>query len=358
MIDVRPAWRALPVALFGALVAVAPARAADAPTTYTVTSQQALATPHTARRSGSVVVVDTPAVAAFGDSQPPSPPLRAHYDLAAGRVYTWDPTRAAPYCQSAAIGADGVQGDPLSAAPFDPAAQKGRKVGRDRVGGVAADKYVFPGDADPATKRTLWIEPRSGVVVRTALGRPVPGAAPYFDVQHLDFDAPDPAFLALPPPCARLAALPRIPDMQMDPTTAGLVAALIGAGARDYVAASAATHPARIPCDVVLSVVKARTLQPIGDGVMVSVSDASGAMRDRSADLKDGVLTLSAAPDRFRVTVAFVDGRWSAYRDREVVRQCFGRPVSHLLFVAGDIGQAFPFAEWIWRRTADAPAKP
>ncbi len=141
-----------------------------------------------------------------------------------------------------------------------------------------------------------------------------------------------------------------------------------GGHASQYV--DAVTTPAGDQsCTVLLSVVRAGTLQPVTEGFQLAIDTkidvdqpapdykiawqadgrttfSGGDLREVTADFKDGVLAIPNAPKYFRVEMSFGPGNLS---EAVIQRQCFG-PKTQLVHVVNNPDTGVKGGDWLWNK--------
>jgi hypothetical protein len=341
---------------FVAFVGVSPLRAqyAPAPDAYTLTETSAMAGPGETMkvyRDGQKAAIDiTPAAGAAAGAIP----VRSVYDLQAHTNVSWDPTATAPTCGSGTFSGD--WGDPF-AGTADTAgqlAQQGaKKVGAEPMDGFATDVYEF---VEPTTHQTyrVWVDTKYGLTVKLQSGNQI-----FQEITQLSLGAPPAALFVLPAACSNLP--PILSDSQK-------IAADTGGNGDDYVYAHLApTQESTTSCTVVFRAVQAGTMKPIqinyavgldldqnsngGYNVDVGLAGTAkfsgGALKDVSAQKRNGVLRIPNVPKHFYMDVEFGDaGSASAL----LYRQCFG-PETTLFLVVKNPDKFSDGADWLWSKT-------
>jgi len=104
-------------------------------------------------------------------------------------------------------------------------------------------------------------------------------------------------------------------------------------------------------CSVQFSVVEAKTLKPVTQGVTVSFG--SGNSRESMTErIKDGVLQLADVPERFGLGVSVTNEHGSQSTAYGFYRQCFGKPKARLLYVV-DASHLADSGDFLWVAPAD-----
>jgi hypothetical protein len=340
------------VAAFVAAVGTVPMRAqvAAAPSAYTVTATNAMmGSPETLTtyRSGSKAVVDV--------SHPGQPgTTRTLYDLQAHTSRSWSIPGAAG-CSGGTFSGD--WGDPF-AGSADMAAQlakqNAKSMGAETVNGFATTVYEFSAGAQTMK---AWVDTKYGFVVKLQSGQ----GAPLIEVKSLSVDAPDASIFALPATCGAAAG-------PAAPSEADRIAAETGGSAANYAnAMMPPTQEAAAACTATLKVVHAGTMAPIATGFQVgldldqnSAGDyhvgrsasgtaqfSGGTIKEVTAQLRAGALSIPSAPKHFHLDVEFGNaGSASAL----IYRQCRG-PQATLYLVVKNPQKISDGADWLWAKT-------
>jgi hypothetical protein len=341
---------------FVALVGVSPLRAqyAPAPEIYTVTETSSMMGPGETMkiyRDGSKAAIDIVPNAAAGATATPS---RSVYDLQAHTNVSWDPTATTVTCGSGAFSGD--WGDPFAGAADQAAqlAQQGaKKVGAESIDGFSTDVYEF---VEPTTHQTYkaWVDTKYGLIVKLQAGNQI-----LQEITQLSLATPPASLFVLPTACSNLP--PILSDSQK-------IAADTGGNGDDYVYAHLApTQESTTSCTVVFRAVQAGTMKPIqinyavgldldqnsngGYNVDVGLAGTAkfsgGALKDVSAQKRNGVLRIPNVPKHFYMDVEFGDaGSASAL----LYRQCFG-PETTLFLVVKNPDKFSDGADWLWSKT-------
>jgi hypothetical protein len=314
------------------------------PTAYTLVELNATMGPAetlTIYRNGSKAVVDI--------SHPGQPSTtRTLYDLATHSSTSWSLPDSSAGCSGGTFSGD--WGDPF-AASADMAAQLTKlnlkPIATEPVNGFSTSVYQVPAGAMTIK---AWVEAKYGFVAKMQNG-----ATTMLEVQSLKVDAPPASVFAAPARCAA-------------PAGAGAGTAKPGADANLVSAIMAPAQPSTAACAARVSVVHAGTMAPIttgfqvaldltpsadGGGYSVGVSAggtarfSGGAIKDLTAQLQNGTLSVPNAPARFYVDVEFgTAGSASAL----IYRQCPG-PQGQLYLVVKNPQKISDGADWFWAKS-------
>jgi hypothetical protein len=173
-----------------------------APTRYSITETLSLLVPGQLVKIGrdgqSAIIEQT--IAPRADN-PAGQHTRAYFDLKAGRSYTLDLINAATPCGPSSFSGD--WGDPfeMSAGLVAQMAQlHPTDAGAATVNGIATEASVA---MTPDGQAKLWIEPKTGLIVKWIMTPPKGPPQTLIEVTSLSLTPPSPAALALPAKCSR-----------------------------------------------------------------------------------------------------------------------------------------------------------
>jgi hypothetical protein len=274
--------------------------------------------------------------------------LQAHTNV------SWDPTATAVTCGSGTFSGD--WGDPFAGASDQAAqlAQQGaKKVGAESIDGFSTDVYQF---VEPTSHQTYkaWVDTKYGLIVKLQAGDQT-----LQEITQLSLAAPPASLFVLPAACSNLP--PILSDSQK-------IAAETGGDGDDYVYAYVApAQESTTSCTVVFKVVQAVTMKPVpidyavgldldqdsnggynvGVGLAGTAKFSGGAIKDVSAQKRNGVLLIPNAPKHFYMDVELGDaGSASAV----LYRQCFGPQTTLLLVIKNPASPSGP-SDWLWSKT-------
>lgn len=328
---------------------------ASPPTAYTVTEAVVGGTPgttNTIRRSGSKAVSEVVQPAQGGT---PASRTLTLYDLTAGTTVSWNPGATPPACSSGKFSGD--WGDPFAMiADVNASVAKGelKPAGAETVDGIAAK--IYAGSSPQATMK-VWVDVKDGLVLRADMS--APGQAPMrvVDIKSVTLSAPAPAAFAVPAACAGVKPPPSAEEM---------IAQETGDSATNYVNGMYGPGSTN-SCSVVLKVVQAKTMAPIGH-IQVAIDTtykqdnpphyefgvhddgsqtyAGGGIREITNMAHNGVVSLGTPPAYFQLGVNVIHpGHGGAMG--LVYRRCFA-PTTVLLYVVKDYGQQDESGDWLW----------
>jgi hypothetical protein len=354
-------WR-LALAVAGIFVAASAAAAqpAAAPTRYSITETVSLIVPNQSvkvDRDGDWAVLE--------QSVPPQTPgdpvmhTRSYYDLAKGLAYTVDLADPAMPCGGSRFSGD--WGDPFAmSADFTAQAEKAHPTdaGAETIGGIPT-KVITASTQGVDVK--LWIEPKTGLIIRMDMKSPAGGPPTKLLVTAYSPTPPPPAAFALPAQCASLVIAPP------PPTEAERIAKETGGDAGRYVNAASAT-PSKTSCTVLISFVRAGTLEVVKGGYQLAVDThadpdhpahyatnvgsnggstfSGGGIVDMTGRIRDGVLAVENPSALFDVE-ATIDPNTAA--SALIHRACFG-PRTRLYFVLDNPKTGAKGGDWLWVR--------
>src|ERR1022692_4555531 len=357
------------------------AQYAKAPDTYSVTEVNNMfmaGMTMEVTRDGTRAVVD--------QSYPPregSPKgyhTRTFYDIPAGKSYTQDLLQPGGPCTGANFSGD--WGDPfaMTAQINAEAAKKPLKdLGPGTVNGMAAKVMEVPVEGMP-TPAKVWVEAKYGMVLKLDMAMPGKPQATLIEVKKVSFAKPDAGALAQPASCVAAGPPP--------PTEAEKIAAATGGNAAEFtIAPIAPATPSRDSCTVLLRTVRAGSMEPIttgfrepaltvrsstgsmepitsgfqvavdltvdldhpasykmGAGPGGKATFAGGGLKELTSQLRNGVLRIDNAPEKFDVETAYSNGGFNGVL---IYRQCFG-PQTVLLHVVTDPAISSDGGYWLW----------
>jgi hypothetical protein len=189
-------------ALFGALLALTPwlsAQIPPEPAAWIVTMQFHVGATTTVKisRLGSRVLVDHPADV--------SGATRTLYDLAAKQSLSWNPANASVPCVRGASTARAWI-DPFDGAR-DLAMNNVARVGSETVLGTSA--VILESPQKGGSHFRLWVDPRTGLMLKSQLISSTLGALPYFEVTEFQLGPPPASTFATPAWCSSAAKPPQ-----------------------------------------------------------------------------------------------------------------------------------------------------
>jgi hypothetical protein len=339
------------------LLVLSPLLAAQTPpTSYTITQNSP--TPgatSTIYRSGSkaLIVFNSPAQGATPGSR-----TYSLYDLGAGVNHSWNPDDKNVPCSAGTFSGD--WGDPFAMiADVNQEIAKGdiKPAGSETINGVATQ--VYAGTSQGAAIK-VWLDTKEGLVIRASFGPPGGPMQNLVDVTKVSFAAPAASLFVLPAACAGVNPPPTPAQLIADETgddAANYVSAFVGPGSKDT-------------CDVVLRVVKAKTMTPLmpiqlgldtqydqndpnpphyefGVADNGTMTMSGGHLREITSGIHDGTVNLgSSLPPYFNMLVNAVHPGHSAGTGL-IYRQCFG-PTTVLLFIYKNYGQSDEGVDALW----------
>jgi hypothetical protein len=336
------------------------AQYAKAPDTYSVTEVNnmfAEGMTMVITRDGTRAVVD--------QSYPPregSPKgyhTRTFYDIQAGQSFTQDLSQPGGACSAANFSGD--WGDPfaMTAEINKNAAKKPPKdLGPGTVNGMPAKVMEMSVEGMP-TPAKVWVDAKYGLVLKLDMAMPGKPQATMIEVKKVSFAKPAAGALAQPASCLAAGPAP--------PTEAEKIAAATGGNASDFaIAPIAPATPSRNSCTVLVRAVRAGSMEPITTGFQVAVdltvdldhpaaykmgagpggkaTFTGGGLKELTSQLRNGVLRIDNAPDKFDVETAYSDGGFNGVL---IYRQCFG-PQTVLLHVVSDPAKSSDGGYWLW----------
>jgi hypothetical protein len=271
--------------------------------------------------------------------------LRTFYDLEKHQSYSMDLNQPASGCGSGNFSGD--WGDPfeMSAGLMkDLTKQTPTQLGSETMNGFATKVIEAPAGAQ---KVKVWIDNTYGLIIKAQIG-----AQTLLEIKQLSLARPAASLLAMPAACAS-APPPPAPKA----TSADLVDAMM---------------PPRTPdngCSVLFRVVRAGSMQPITSGFQVAIDTnvdlehmasystsqaangqarfSGGAVREVTAQLRNGVLRVDNAPKYFQIDAWFGKaGDASAL----IYRNCASAQTV-LLLVVKNPAVLSEGADWMWAKS-------
>ena len=284
---------------------------------------------------------------------------RTFYDIQAGTSFTQDLSQPGGACTAARFSGD--WGDPfaMTAEVNKNAAKKPLKdLGPGTVNGMAAKVMEVSVEGMP-TPAKVWMESKYGLVLKLDMAMPGKPLATLVEVRKVSFAKPPASVLAQPASC--LAAGPP------PPTEAEQISAATGSNAADFaIAPIAPAAPSRDSCTVLLRTVRAGSMEPVTTGFQLAVdltvdldhpasykmgagpggkaTFVGGGLKDLTSQLRNGVLRIDNAPEKFDVETAYSTGEFNGVL---IYRQCFG-PQTVLLHVVNDPAKLSDGGYWLW----------
>ena len=282
------------------------------------------------------------------------------YDLKAGTSYTWDPAGTPPSCNAASFSGD--WGDPFEmTAELNAGIAKGelKPTGAETVSGIPTKVYEG-GEAQSHVK--AWLDLKDGLVMRAKAGPADGPMMTMVDIRKVNFASPPASLFALPAACA---------SVHPPPTPAELIAAETGDSAANYV--NAIYGPgSKNSCSVVLRVVRAGTMAPIGRRFQVAIDTnynqndpnpphyvfgvgtdgtstfSGGGLHEITNQIRNGMVRIDNAPAYFNLSLNIVNPGNGAGVGL-IYRQCFA-PTTVLLYVVKDPDNLSAGGDWLWAK--------
>jgi len=341
--------RALFIAASIALSA-APAFAVSPPTQYSVVETASL---FMARqtimiyRDGDRAMMEQFAPTQSNGARPPH--TRTYYDLKAGRSYTLDLDNPQTPCGPSSFA--GEWGDPFADSArmsAEIANDKPIAVGGDTVGGIKTDVFSI---TTPKGSAKLWIEPKSGLVMKWDEAEPNGKPRTVIEVTQFRVGPPPPAMLTPPPTCGALSGESQ--NLHLTSVPGG--------------ASNATMPPASArSCTALLRVVSAGKMTPLTGGYQVAIDRsadpdhpagyrvgiaadghaefAGGGLREETASLRDGTLRIADMPRQIHVELCFGKGGCTSAL---IYRQCTA-PETVLLYAVRNPARLSNGGAWLW----------
>jgi len=344
---------------FLALAQLLPAQ--TPPTAYTIT--EALpgsnAGTMTVYRSGAQAMIeyDHPAQP---DGTPASRSLNL-FDLKAHVSHSWNPAITPISCGAGTFTGD--WGDPFeSTKELTDAIAKGdlKPVGAETINSIPTK--VYAGTTQGASLKA-WLDQKDGLVVRAAYGAPGAPMATMVDIQSFSFAPPPASLFVLPPACA---------SVHPPPTAAELMAAETGDSGDNFV--NAIYGPgSKNSCSIVLRVVAAKTMAPIGRRFQVAIDTtynqddpnpphyefgvgndgtstySGGGLHEITNQIRNGMLRIDNPPAYFNLSMNIVTPGQGAGIGL-IYRQCFA-PTTMLYYVIKDPNNLSQGGDWLYAKS-------
>jgi hypothetical protein len=326
-------------------------------TAYSVTQSvagSAAGSTTTIHRNGSKVVMEMlqPAQGATLASR-----TLTLYDLTAGTTVSWDPGAHPPACSSGRFSGD--WGDPFAmTADVNMGIAKGdlKPAGTETLAGIPAKIYAGIVGQTPVK---VWFDAKDGLVLRAVMGGGGSPTATLVDIKRVSLAAPAASLFAVPAACAGVKPPPTADEVIADETGdsgANYVNGMYGPGSKNS-------------CSVVLRVVEAKTMKPIGH-IQVAIDTtynqdnptpphyssgvhndgtetySGGGIREITNMVHNGTVSLGTPPAYFMLDVNVIHpGHGSS--TGLVYRKCFA-PTTVLLYVVKDYGQSTESGDFLW----------
>jgi hypothetical protein len=240
----------------------------------------------------------------------------------------------------------------------DAAKKPPKDLGSGTVNGMAAKVMEVPVEGMPAPAK-VWIEGKYGLVLKLDMAMPGKPQATLLEVKKVSFAKPPAGALALPASCVAAGPPP--------PTEAEKIATATGGNAADFaIAPIAPATPSRNSCTVLLRTVRAGSMEPMTTGFQVAVdltvdldhpaaykmgagpggkaTFAGGGLKELTSQLRNGVLRIDNAPEKFDVETAYSNGEFNGVL---IYRQCFG-PQTVLVHVMNNPERSSDGGYWLW----------
>jgi hypothetical protein len=312
------------------------AQAPEEPSAYTVSVQQlsgngALVT---AYRLGPQVLVDY-----TGDpsNSNPGSHKRMLLNLETKLRLTWDRVDASVPCVRSNFTAEDRHGDDMQ----DPfmggaalASNKDTQLGTETIHGIATRIVEMAGDPNFAIR--MWVDPRTGLVLRAMIVDPARGAKrPWFEVTQVSFEPPPASLFAAPSQCD---AFPVVPQTDAPPEGEAPPSGPMGEYAWNGLVGPASKEP----CTMLFRVVGMGTGKPLTHGIQVAADLAvatehsphysvrldeqgratfsGGQLHELAPEGSSGLYRIENVPDEFVIAVEF--GR-NGSAAAKIYRHCF-----------------------------------
>jgi hypothetical protein len=329
------------------LISAATFCAQTAPTSYTIaqTTRMIPGGDVIIYRSGSKVVVSRGITKTF-------------YDLNTHRSFSWN--TAFGNCGSGTFTGD--WGDPFAESKgiADELTQRHAKpAGTETIAAIPASVYVLETEAD---KIKAWFDPKTGLLLKSWIMGRDGARQTMLEVTSVKYGEPPAAELAMHPSCAGVAGTPP------PPTEEQRIEKATGESARNFSQAMmppASSHS----CTVLVKVCRAGSMEQLTSGFQAAVDRnvdynhpphyvtginqeghsrfSGGSIQDMTPQVRNGVLRIDNAPERFHIDVVFTHGATASV---EAYRQC-ANPQTVLMLVVSDPEQTNLGADWLWVKT-------
>jgi hypothetical protein len=346
--------RGFVVISLAASIAASSAAAASAPTQYSIVETASLF------MAGQIIKIyrdgDRAMMEQFAPKQSNGarvPHTRTYYDLKAGRSYTLDLDNPQTPCISSAVAGD--WGDPFASSAemsAELAKQKPADGGEDTVNGVKTKVLIATA---PQGSATLWVEPRTGLVMKWQAAEPNGAPRTVIEVTQFVLGAPPAATFALPAACGARSGETQSLHLTSVPGDA----------------ANAVMPPASAnSCTALLRVVPTGKMTPLTGGYQVAIDRnvdpnrlasysvdlaadghanfSGGGLREETTSIGDGTLRIDNIPRQIHVELCFGKGGCASAL---IYRQCTA-PESVLLFAVRDPARLSDGGDWLWVKAA------
>jgi hypothetical protein len=338
------------------------------PTAYTITEALAGSDAGTmiVYRSGSQAMIEYRHPAA-PDGTPGHRTLTL-FDLKAGVSHTWDPAITPPSCSAGTFSGD--WGDPFAAtAEITADIAKGdlKPVGAETLYGFPTKVYA---GATQGANLKAWLDQKDGLVIKAAIGAPGGAMQNMIDIRSVNF---------APPPVSAFAMSPACVSVHPPPTAAELMTAETGDNGANFV--NGIYGPGtNASCSIVLRVVAAKTMAPIGRRFQVAIDTtynqdspnpphyefgvgndgtatfSGGGLHEISSQIRNGMLRINHAPAYFNLSMNIVQPGHGAGVGL-IYRQCFA-PTTMLYYVVKDPSDPGKGGDWLYAKAGKYAAVP
>ncbi len=280
------------------------------------------------------------------------------YDLKEGTSYSWGPAGAPPVCSSASFSGD--WGDPFAMTveiSADIAKGDLKPTGTETLSGIPTTVYE---GGDAQTRLKAWLDEKDGLVMRAMYGPANDAMQTLVDIRKVSLAPPPASVLALPASCA---------SVHRAPTEAELIAAETGDSAGNYVNANYGPG-SKTSCSVVLRVVRAGSMAPIGTKFQVAIDTnynvdspphyvfgmgrdgsqtfSGGGIREITNQIRNGMVRIDTPPPYFNLGVNLMKPGTGTGMGL-IYRQCFA-PTTVLLYVVKDPDNPSEGGDWLWAK--------
>jgi hypothetical protein len=293
-------------------------------------------------------------------SQPPH--TRTFYDLKAGQSYTLDLDNPLVPCSPSSI--QGDWGDPFSASAqmgAELAKQKAIAAGIDTVNGVRTKVLVA---SSPQGSAKLWIDPRTGLVMRWEATEPKGKPQIVTEVKEFSAASPPASLFEVPASCKKASEEDR-----------GLHLAAVPGGGENGVANAIMPPASDLSCTALLRVVPVGSMTPIPNGYQVAIDRnvdpdhpasynvgltadgraefGGGGLHEETVAIKDGILRIDNVPKQIHIELCFGKAGCSSAL---IYRHCTA-PESTLVFSVHNRARLADGGEWLWIKAKPAAAQ-
>jgi hypothetical protein len=302
-------------------------------------------------RDGNRAMMEQSAPRQADGTRPPH--TRTFYDLKAGRSFTV--ALDDPLAPCAISSTAGDWGDPFAdsaAIGTQLAKQKPSAVGSDTVAGTETQVWTIA-SADGGAR--LWIEPKSGLVMKWAVTRP--NAAPQIILQVESFStAPPPTALLDPPAACRQAST----------ESKGVHLTTVPAGGAQGIANATVPPASAHSCTALLRVVRLGSMTPLASGYQIAIDRAidpahpasyrvgleadghadfaGGKLIEQTAAIRNGILRIADVPPQMHVELCFGKAGCNA---AQIYRHC-AAPEATLVFAVHNPARLSEGGDWYW----------